>query len=91
MASHARRPQLECFKYICPCLVTRIQDKIIKVANKSPGCVTNIKYLGITEIRNAFQECVLPFSSELSSCLLSKNVKKKMYKIIILYAQVGTL
>jgi hypothetical protein len=74
------------------------QSNYIKVANKSFEKVDKFKYLGATltdqnciheEIRsrlNSGNACYHAVQNLLSSCLLSRNVKIKIYKTIILHA-----
>jgi hypothetical protein len=72
------------------------QKRRIKIANRSCEDVAKFKYFGITltdhncmheEIKsrlNLGNNCYLSFQCLLSSCLLSRNVKVKIYKTIIL-------
>jgi hypothetical protein len=84
---------------MCCCLVTRVQVKIItKIANRWFENVAQFKYLASTvanqnlileEIKrrlNSGNACYHSAQNLLSSCLLSKNVKIKIYKTIILPA-----
>jgi hypothetical protein len=82
---------------ICCCLVTRMQGKIMtKIADKSFKNVTQFTYFGTTvtdqhliqdEIKRRLNSCKVCYHSVpnlLSSRLLSKNVKIRIYKSIIL-------
>jgi hypothetical protein len=72
------------------------QNRDIKIGNRSYENVSQFKYLGMTVInQNLIQEeikrrlnsgnaCYHSVQNLLSSCLLSKNVKVRMYKTIIL-------
>jgi hypothetical protein len=69
------------------------QKHSIKITKRSFENVEKFKYLGITltdrncmwEEQTKFGECLLPFSPEsYVFCLVSKNVKDKIYKTIIL-------
>jgi hypothetical protein len=73
-----------------------VQNRDIKIANKSLENVSQFKSLGTTvtnqnfiqeEIKrrlNSGNACYHSVQNLLSSCLLSKNVKIRIYKIIIL-------
>jgi hypothetical protein len=72
------------------------QNRDIKIANRSSENASQLKYLGTTvtnqnliqeEIKrrlNSGNACYLSVKNLLSSRLLSKNVKIRMYKTIIL-------
>jgi hypothetical protein len=72
------------------------QNRDIKIANRSFENVSQLKYLGITltdqnliqeEIKRSWSSsnaCYHSVQNLLSSCLLSKNLKMRMYKTIIL-------
>jgi hypothetical protein len=81
--------------------VSRNQD--IRIANRSFGNLSRFKYLGTTvtnrnlireEIKrrlNSGNACYHSFQNLLSSRLLSKNLKIRIYKTIILFCCVGSL
>jgi hypothetical protein len=67
-------------------LLSRYQDagqnREIKIINRSFENVSQLKYLGTTVTnQNFFQEEI---QKELSSCLLSKNIKVRIYNTTIL-------
>jgi sorting nexin-29 len=77
-------------------LLSRHQNRDIKIANRSFENVSQFRYLGMTvtnqnliqeEIKrrlNSGNACYHPVQNLLSSCLLSKNLKIRIYKMIIL-------
>jgi hypothetical protein len=78
------------------CLIRFVYLLLIRIANESFEKVTKFKYLGMTltsqndihdEIKsrlNSGNACYYSVQNLLSSCLISKNLKIKIYKTVIL-------
>jgi hypothetical protein len=83
-----KKIKVEKTKYM---LVSRHQNvgrnREIKIANKSLGNVLQFKYLGTTvtnpNLMSSRNACYHSVQNLLSSCLLSKNLKIRIYKTIL--------
>jgi hypothetical protein len=82
---------------ICSCLVTKLEDRIIIIANKCFENAEKFKYVGmmlrnqnciyeeIKNVLNSVNACYHAVQNVLSSWLLSNSIKIKMYKLYFFF------